>query len=306
MSPENIHNLDKEDNTKAAIPSFGTAKGGFLILHAGCCHHDGDWNWQDVRSPFARIYYVSEGTAQVAMPDGIKTLLPHHLYLIPAHTMHCDICTSIFSHYYVHIYEAPDNTASIFDELDLPFEVKAQPTDLQLMERLVNLNTQISLPQSDPSSYDNHDTLLSYLQQGISQPLSERMESQGILQILMSRFLKHATPKNHIQDSRIHKALTYIRQHMNTNIDIATLAEMSYMSKDHFIRVFHQQMGATPNAYIVRKKMEAAELQLITSNVPVKQISLSLGYDDHSYFAKLFKKHTSLTPLQYRTTHKTN
>lgn len=278
--------------------------GSLHILHAGCCHHDGDWNWQNVRSPFARLYYVTKGTAQVMMPDGIKTLTPNHLYLIPAHIMHSDICTSIFSHFYVHIYEALGNTISVFDELDLPFEVEALPTDYQMMERLVNISTQISLPQSDPKTYDNHNALLSYLQQGISRPLSEQMESQGLLLILMSRFLEHAKPKSDISDSRIHKAMVYIRNHMNTDIDIATLAEMSFMSKDHFIRMFYQQTGSTPNAYIIRKKMETAELQLITTNAPVKQISISLGYDDHSYFAKLFKKHTSLTPQQYRAKHK--
>ena len=275
-----------------------------MILHAGCCHHDGDWNWKNVRSPFARLYYVTKGTAQVLMPDGIKTLSEGHLYLIPAHVMHSDVCTSIFSHLYVHVYETPDGTSGIFEELTFPFEIKAEPLDQQLMERLVMLNTKISLPQSDPQSYDNHDALLAYLQQGISLPPCERLESQGILLILMSRFLKYATPRNNISDSRIYNAITYIRRHMDTDIDIAALAEMSFMSKDHFIRMFRLQTGTTPNNYITRKKMESAELQLIASDIPVKQISHSLGYDDHSYFSKLFKKHTGITPLQYRVTHR--
>ena len=33
----------------------------FLMLHAGIAHHHGDWNWKDVKSPFARLYYVTEG-----------------------------------------------------------------------------------------------------------------------------------------------------------------------------------------------------------------------------------------------------
>lgn len=41
----------------------------FLMLHAGIAHHHGDWNWKDVKSPFARLYYVTEGAAQVVMPN---------------------------------------------------------------------------------------------------------------------------------------------------------------------------------------------------------------------------------------------
>ena len=54
----------------------------FLMLHAGIAHHHGDWNWKDVKSPFARLYYVTEGAAQVVMPNATLQLLPHHLYLI--------------------------------------------------------------------------------------------------------------------------------------------------------------------------------------------------------------------------------
>lgn len=275
-----------------------------FTLHVGFCQHDGDWNWKNVRSPFARIYYVFEGTAQVLMPDGIKTLRPGYLYFIPPYTMHSDICTSIFSHYYVHVYEDPNSKFSIFEELSLPFEVEAHPLDLQLMRRMMDMNPQMRVPQSDPESYDDHQSLLSNLQLNVTRPLGDKMESRGTLYILMSRFMQFAQRKNDINDDRIRKSLSYIRRHIGDEIDVATMAEMAFMSKDHFIRVFRLQTGSTPMAYIIRKKMESAELQLITTDISVKQISTHLGYNDQSYFIKLFKKHTNLTPQQYREIHR--
>ena len=75
------------------------------------------------------------------------------------------------------------------------------------------------------------------------------------------------------------------------------------MSKDHFIRVFKRETGETPNAYIAHRKQEKAELLLVTTDLPIKNIADTLGFEDHSYFNKLFKKLAGITPQQYRTNH---
>lgn len=76
-----------------------------LTLHVGLANHNGDWNWKNVRSPFARLYYVTEGTAQIEMSSCVYTLKTDHLYFIPAYTIHSYICDSIFSHYYIRIFK---------------------------------------------------------------------------------------------------------------------------------------------------------------------------------------------------------
>lgn len=76
-----------------------------LILNVGLAIHNADWNWKNVSSPFTRLYYIMEGTAQIIFPDGIQELKPHHLYLVPSFTTHSYQCNSHFTHYYLHIYE---------------------------------------------------------------------------------------------------------------------------------------------------------------------------------------------------------
>ena len=152
-----------------------------LMLHAGYSYHDGDWNWKDVKSPFARLYFVTEGTAQVLMPDGIKTLTPHHLYLIPPNTLHSDLCTGSFAHYYVHVYEDPNFDTNIFDDTDFPFEMDALPEDEGLMRRLININPHMHLPASNPQSYDNQPSLFSNIRVSLSRSFADRIESRGIL-----------------------------------------------------------------------------------------------------------------------------
>ena len=283
--------------------NYPTDKLHLLTLNVGLTNHYGDWNWKNVRSPFARLYYVTEGTAQVEMSSCVYTLKPNHLYFIPAYTTHSYICDSKFSHYYIHIYEDQQSETSMFDKWDFPVEVSANDTDLGLVKRLCEINPFLKLPQSNPDAYDNHQTLISNLELNRRRPFCDKVESRGILFILMSRFLKYATPKTDVRDDRIQMSLTYIRKNIGSRLNIEQLADKACMSKDHYIRVFKHETGETPNAYITKRKMEKAELVLLTTDLPVKSIADLLGYDDYSYFNRIFRKNSGMTPLQYRASH---
>lgn len=285
------------------IMNYPIDKLHLLTLNVGLANHHGDWNWKNVRSPFARLYYVTEGTAQIEMPSGVYTLTPHHLYFIPAYTKHSYICDSTFSHYYIHIYEDLQSEMSTLEEWDYPVEVNACNTDLELVKRLCFINPFLKLPQSNPDVYDNHQTLVSNLQLNQRRPFCDKVESRGILFVLMSRFLKYATPKAEVRDDRIQISLNYIRKNIGSHLDIDMLADKACMSKDHFIRVFKRETGETPNVYITKRKLEKAELSLVTTALPIKSIADSLGYDDYSYFNRIFKKNAGVTPLQYRESH---
>ena len=285
------------------IMNYPIDKLHLLTLNVGLANHHGDWNWKNVRSPFARLYYVTEGTAQIEMPSGVYTLTPHHLYFIPAYTKHSYICDSTFSHYYIHIYEDLQSEMSILEQWDYPMEVNACNTDLELVKRLCFINPFLKLPQSNPDAYDNHQTLVSNLQLNQRRPFCDKVESRGILFVLMSRFLKYATPKAEVRDDRIQVSLDYIRKNIGSRLDIDLLADKACMSKDHYIRVFKRETGETPNVYITKRKLEKAELSLVTTALPIKSIADSLGYDDYSYFNRIFKKNVGVTPLQYRESH---
>lgn len=271
-----------------------------LTLNVGYAVHDRDWNWNDVKSPFARLYYVTEGSAKVRLPSGIYDLTPGHLYLIPSFVLHDDICDSHFEHYYLHIYEDVSSEKRLFEDLDFPFEQEAGPNDLALFKRICELNPNMKLPQSNPDSYDNDSTLLRNIRTTATMALWDRMESLGILYQLIAKFLKDADQKESTSDDRIQMVLSYIRRNIDSQMDISELAVLACMSNDHFIRVFKKEVGETPMNYITRKKIEKAELLLTTKSSSVKSIAYSLGYDDHSYFNRLFKSRVGKTPQQYR------
>ncbi|MBQ7420512.1 MAG: helix-turn-helix transcriptional regulator [Prevotella sp.] len=274
-----------------------------FTLNVGCCYHDGDWNWKNVRSPFSRLYYVTEGRAQIELPSGTYDLTPRHLYFIPAYTKHNCICNSLFTHYYIHIFEDMQNETAILGDFNMPVEVEAQEDDLRLIKRLCEINPFLKIPASNPDVYDNHHMLIENYQKNLLRPFCDKVESRGIIFILLSHFLRYAQPKASVKDDRIHQAIAFIRANINNRIDIDQLADKACMSKGHFFRMFKEETGDTPTNYIIRRKMEKAELLLVTTDNPVKTIADSLGYEDYSYFNRIFKKSTGVTPQQYREKH---
>ncbi len=72
------------------------------------------------------------------------------------------------------------------------------------------------------------------------------------------------------------------------------------MSESHFIRKFKDSFGISPKQYIIKRRIERAELQLLLHQDSVKDIAHSVGFDDISLFVKTFKKMTGMTPSEYR------
>ena len=117
-----------------------------LILNVGLAIHNADWNWKNVSSPFTRLYYIMEGTAQIIFPDGMQELKPHHLYLVPSFTTHSYQCNSHFTHYYLHIYEDHQSESGILEDWNFPIEIPAGNLELPLIKRLCEINPTMQEP----------------------------------------------------------------------------------------------------------------------------------------------------------------
>ena len=95
----------------------------FVLLNVGYAVHQGDWNYQRVSSPFARIYLVKEGTAKLHLLGKVQTLFPRYLYMIPPFTFHSYECDGHFSLYYIHVYELPQTVRRILEDYIFPIEI---------------------------------------------------------------------------------------------------------------------------------------------------------------------------------------
>jgi AraC-like DNA-binding protein len=271
-----------------------------MLLNIGFSELNADWNWKQVYSPFARIYYVKGGKAKTYIQGKTCLLKPDYLYLTPPFTLHDDECDGYFSLYYIHLYEKTINRESIFDRYDFPVDVQASGLDLLLMERLMEINPNRHLRHFDPKVYDNMPTFSQYIADNNRMSIHSIVETQGILYQFISRFLETATIKQEHADIRIHKSLQYIHENIGKTISISELAGISCITEDHFIRTFKKEMKQTPLKYINMKKIEKAQLLLLTTDLPVREIALELSMDNISYFNRVFRQHAGTTPCDYR------
>lgn len=270
------------------------------LLNIGFIEPNEQWNWNDVCSPFARIYYVTAGTAKIKMGDKIFDLYPNKLYLIPPFTLHSNKSIGLFHHYYVHFHERTIRRESIFDKYNFPLEVPASRLHLDLMDRLLTINPERDLQNIDPQAYDNPHTISHYIADNTKLPLHSLIETQGILSQLIASFFMGASTKTRNKDSRIVKCLQYIHENIDQNLTIPILANIACVSEDHFIRLFKANLKRTPLQYINAKKMEHIQLLLISTDDSIQDIAHHLSIDNISYFNRLFKQHTGFTPSEYR------
>lgn len=128
--------------------------------------------------------------------------------------------------------------------------------------------------------------------------LHRGIEYQENFIILVSYLLKYYS-FNELKikqiSSSIQKSIDYIHNYYLENISLDILANISSLSKYHFIKVFTKKTKFTPHQYIINLRLEYA-IKLIKKNIPLAQISLSCGFSDQSHFIRTFKKYYGLTP----------
>ena len=133
--------------------------------------------------------------------------------------------------------------------------------------------------------------------------IHSRYETQGILYQLISRFFTLAKTKSDNKDIRISNTLRYIHENTGKDITLAELANVACISEDHLIRVFKKEMNCTPLRYVNMKKIEKAQLLLLTTDMPIRDVAMELSLDNISYFNRVFKHHIGKTPSEYRETY---
>jgi transcriptional regulator GlxA family with amidase domain len=101
-------------------------------------------------------------------------------------------------------------------------------------------------------------------------------------------------------DDKIHQAEQYLQQHFVRGVPIDTLAERIGMSPRNFIRRFKSATGRLPGAYLQMLRMSSAREMLEQGDTPIQKVCTRSGYEDAAFFRRVFKRHTGMTPAEYR------
>jgi AraC-like DNA-binding protein len=128
-----------------------------------------------------------------------------------------------------------------------------------------------------------------------------------LMQELLVRILQNEAKLTHQQNAKINSnknrmayVLRYIQDNLNEQISVEQLSKKAYMSVSSFYREFKNEIGSSPNDYIIDERIKLAEKLLRQPNISVKEACLQSGFNSFSYFSRIFKKRKNFSPSKYK------
>jgi two-component system, response regulator YesN len=119
---------------------------------------------------------------------------------------------------------------------------------------------------------------------------------QDIVESFMSAMFGSAANTN----VHIRNALNIMTERYNQPLTLSMVAGEIGLSANYVSALFQQVVGISFREQLSRIRVEESKRLLISTNYPLSAIALSMGFTDQSYFCKVFKRLTGITPSQYR------
>ena len=125
-----------------------------------------------------------------------------------------------------------------------------------------------------------------------------------LLHILVKKYRKLDVQdellKSNQQLNRLGMITSYLKDHYMEDISLGKLAGIFGYSPSYLSKMFSQEMGESLILYITNKRIEKAKEYMKNSEISLADVAFMVGYDDYTYFSRVFKKSTGMNPRNYR------
>ncbi len=98
----------------------------------------------------------------------------------------------------------------------------------------------------------------------------------------------------------IRQACQYVVKNIDSDVSLANVSNELNISKNYFCALFKNETGENFLTFVTRTKMERAKILLKNNNMKVYEVCDYLGYNDTTYFTRIFKKYSNMTPYEYK------
>lgn len=101
-------------------------------------------------------------------------------------------------------------------------------------------------------------------------------------------------------DSTLEKAIKYITVNIDKDISRDDIANEVYLNPDYLSRIFKKETGLSISEYLLQQRMKISQELLEKTEMSISAVATYVGYNNFSYFSKIFKKQFGTTPVEYR------
>ena len=237
----------------------------------------GAWSWTNVNIPDNKIYVIEKGEILVEGGGASFIAKAGDLVLIPANVTHSARLTDkkFVKKSWIH-FAMKEGVSNYFSSYGAPVKIELP----SLQKTLKTINEVIKAGE-------------------LSEPYKSLKTSSGIFE-LVSTFLDESLPRLPLPLDNIDKAIDFINDNYTKQFSLDFLSEKFECSNNHFIKKFKEKTGYTPIKYLAIKKIDEAKRLLETTDLPISEVMERVGYEDASYFSKLFKKLVGYSPKSFR------
>ena len=224
---------------------------------------------------FDKIVILLSGNVDYAVESERYTLSPYSVLTVKHHAIHKAIIDTSVPYERIIIYLNEARYASLMPEAGL---TRCFDRCMYLPERAVL------------------EEIISKIESAGDAVIKETYIIQ-LLAVLNS--LQGTAPEPQRYDAKTESILTYINEHLDSDLSVDTLSEMAHMSKYHFMRCFKSSTGETVHSYVRQRRLLHAS-QLIRQGVSASDAAVSSGFDDYSVFYKAFKENFGFSPREIK------
>lgn len=158
-----------------------------------------------------------------------------------------------------------------------------------------------------------HDPLLSQVALTLWRELEQpspagKLYAQSAAQLLAVHLLRHYSsgaktikePSQKLTRQQMRRVIDFVQDHLSQDLSLDALAEQTGFSAYHFARLFRQTTGESPHQFVLRQRIERAQLLLKERELPLVHVAFESGFASQSHLTQVFKRYLGLTPKAYR------
>ena len=106
--------------------------------------------------------------------------------------------------------------------------------------------------------------------------------------------------KSQTEMDRIRQMLSFIQLRYTEPVSVQQIADSAFISRRECMRAFQRVLGTSPIQYVIDLRLRKAKQLLLETDFPVMEIGARCGFPDQSYFTRVFREKTGVSPGKFR------